>query len=81
MLLNRSLNQIHLCGPGNRLGPVIDFHLFKNMANMCLNSVFRNKEYIGNLTANDDTSVEISIAGTPYKFTKLEIANVRLRIS
>ena len=39
------------------------------------------KEYIGNLTANDDTSVEISIAGTPYKFTKLEIANVRLRIS
>ncbi len=39
------------------------------------------KEYIGNLTASGDEGVEITIAGTLYKFAKLEIAHVRLRIS
>jgi ribosome maturation factor RimP len=39
------------------------------------------KDYIGTLTGADDETVEISVNGTPYKFAKPEIANVRLRIS
>jgi ribosome maturation factor RimP len=39
------------------------------------------KDYIGTLTAGGEESVEISVNGTPYTFTKQEIANVRLRIS
>jgi ribosome maturation factor RimP len=39
------------------------------------------KEFIGQLTASDDESLEITVNGTPYKFAKPEIANVRLRIS
>jgi ribosome maturation factor RimP len=38
------------------------------------------KEYVGTLTAADDDTVEIGIAGAAYKFAKPDIANVRLRI-
>ena len=38
------------------------------------------KEFVGTLTGSDETSLEIDIAGTAYKFTKSEVASVRLRI-
>ena len=38
------------------------------------------KEFVGTLVSGDDASVEISITGTLYKFSKNEAASVRLRI-
>ncbi len=38
------------------------------------------KEFVGTLVGSDEDGIEISVAGTPYKFTKPEIANARLRI-
>ncbi len=38
------------------------------------------KEFVGTLVSGDDTSVEINITGTLYKFSRNEAASVRLRI-
>jgi ribosome maturation factor RimP len=55
------------------LGHLVEVRLYKSKDG--------RKEYIGNLTAADGETVEISVNGAPYKFAKPEIANVRLRIS
>jgi ribosome maturation factor RimP len=39
------------------------------------------KEYIGSLKSYENGDVELDVAGTAARFTKGEVANVRLRIS
>jgi ribosome maturation factor RimP len=55
------------------LGHLVEVRLYKSRDG--------RKEYVGQLVGSDDDSVEISVSGTPYKFSKTDIANVRLRIS
>ena len=55
------------------LGHLVEVRLYKSRDG--------RKEYVGQLVGSDDDSVEISVSGTPYKFLKTDIANVRLRIS
>jgi ribosome maturation factor RimP len=38
------------------------------------------KEYIGTLVEGNDDHIEIQIAEKPYRFTRSDVANVRLRI-
>ncbi len=39
------------------------------------------KEFVGQLLYGGDDAVEISVAGTVYRFSRSDVANVRLRIS
>lgn len=55
------------------LGHLVEVRLYKSRDG--------RKEFIGTLIGNDDEAVEINIAGTPYRFLKPDVANVRLRIS
>ena len=55
------------------MGHLVEVRLYKSLDG--------RKEFIGALTANDNETVEISIAGKPRSFRKNEVANVRLRIS
>jgi ribosome maturation factor RimP len=39
------------------------------------------KEFVGQLLYGGDDAVEVSVAGTVYRFSRSDVANVRLRIS
>lgn len=54
------------------MGHLVEVKLYKTRDN--------RKEYVGKLTGYRDGEVEIDVSGTDYKFSKGEVANVRLRI-
>lgn len=55
------------------LGHLVEVRLYKSKDG--------RKEFVGTLLSHDDEAIEISIAGTPSRFLKPDVANVRLRIS
>jgi ribosome maturation factor RimP len=55
------------------LGHLVEVRLYKSKDG--------RKEFVGKLLGSSEEAIEIDIAGTPCRFLKSDVANVRLRIS